>query len=167
MKRAIAPTGPAFFIIATGVRAEQHAARFQSGVQFQQNARQFLPRDMKQRGVGEHAIEMFLRQYELKKILPPYFAPAMGKRHGDEMLGPFQTDRIMALFDERFEVAPRPAAKVEYCKRRFALDVLQQRFNVLANVVIARAFPELFGMLACCFSMRINTACRVKPRGKS
>jgi hypothetical protein len=88
---------------------------------------------------------MFLRQCELKKILPPYFAPAMGTHHGDEMLGAFQTDRIMALFDERFEVAPRPAAKVEYCKRRFALDVPQQRFNVLTNVVIARAFPELFG----------------------
>jgi hypothetical protein len=25
------------------------------------------------------------------------------------MLGAFQTDRIMALFDERFEVAPGPA----------------------------------------------------------
>ena len=32
------------------------------------------------------------------------------------------------------------------CKRRFALDVLQQRLDVLADVVIARAFPELFGM---------------------
>jgi hypothetical protein len=71
----------------------------------------------------------------------------MGARHGDEMLGAFQTDRIMAPVDERFEVAPRPAAKVEYCKRRLALDVLQQRFNVLADVVIARAFPELFGTL--------------------
>ena len=28
----------------------------------------------------------------------------------------FQTDRIMALFDERFEVAPRPAAKVDMVK---------------------------------------------------
>src|SRR5271169_3830588 len=145
VKHTIAPVVPAFLIVATRVRAEQHAARLQSGVQFQQHARQFLPRDMKQRGVGEHTIEMFLRQCELKKVLPPYFAPAMGTRHGDEMLGAFQTDRVMALFDERFEVAPRPAAKVEYCKRRFALDVLQQRLDVLANVVIARAFPELFG----------------------
>ena len=52
----------------------------------------------------------------------------------------------MALFDERFEVAPRAAAKVEYCKRRFALDVLQQRLDVLAEVMIARAFPEFIGM---------------------
>jgi hypothetical protein len=145
VKHTIAPADPAFLIVATWVRAEQHAARFQSGVQFHQHARQFLLRDMKQRGVGEHTIEMFLRQCELKKILPPYFAPAMGTRHGNEMLGAFQTDRIMALLDERFEVAPGPAAKVEYCKRRFALDALQQRFNVLADVVITRAFPELFG----------------------
>ena len=48
----------------------------------------------------------------------------MGSRHDDEMLGAFQTDRIMASLDERFEVAPWPAAKVEYCKGRLALDVL-------------------------------------------
>src|SRR5271156_1523230 len=124
VKHTIAPAVPAFLIIATRVRAEQHATRFQSGVQFQQHARQFLPRDMKQRGVGEHTIEKFLRQCELKKILPPYFAPAMGTRHGDEMLGAFQTDRIVTSFVKRMEVAPMPAAKVQYCKRRFAIDVL-------------------------------------------
>ena len=113
VKHTIAPADPAFLIVATRVRAEQHAARFQSGVQFQQHAQQFLPRDMKQRGVGEHTIEMFLRQCELKKILPPYFAPAMGTRHGDEMLGAFQTDRILALLDERFEVAgPQPKSSI-------------------------------------------------------
>jgi hypothetical protein len=63
------------------------------------------------------------------------------------MLGAFQTDRIMASFDERFEVAAGPAAKVEYRRRRLALDVLQQRFNVLADVVMARALPELFRTL--------------------
>ena len=63
------------------------------------------------------------------------------------MLGAFQTDRIVASFDERVKIAPGPAAEVEYCKRGLALDVLQQRFNVLADVVMARTFPELFGTL--------------------
>jgi hypothetical protein len=71
----------------------------------------------------------------------------MGSRHGDEMLGAFQTDRIMASLGERLEVAPRPAAEVEDSKGRLALDALQQRFNVLADVVMARALPELFGTL--------------------
>ena len=71
----------------------------------------------------------------------------MGSRHGDEMLGAFQTDRIVASFDERFKIAPRSAAEVEYCKRGLALDVLQQRFNILADVVMTRTFPELFGTL--------------------
>jgi hypothetical protein len=31
---------------------------------------------MKQRGVGEHAIEMVIRQIELEEILLPYFAAA-------------------------------------------------------------------------------------------
>src|SRR5271170_752332 len=71
----------------------------------------------------------------------------MGSRHGDEMLGAFQTDRIMASLGERLEVAPRPATEVEDSKGRLALDALQQGFNVLAHVVMARAFPELFGTL--------------------
>jgi hypothetical protein len=41
------------------------AARFWSGVQFQQHAWQFLHRGMKQRSVAEHTVEMFLRQCEL------------------------------------------------------------------------------------------------------
>src|SRR5208337_4068576 len=62
VKHTVAPATPAFLVVAARVRAEQHATRFQSRVQFEQYARQFLPRDVKQRGVGEHAIEMLLRQ---------------------------------------------------------------------------------------------------------
>ena len=40
-----------------------------------------------------------------------------------------------------------PAAKIEYRERRLAIDVLQQRRDILADVVIARAFPEFFGAL--------------------
>ena len=45
---------------------------------------------MKQCCVGEYAIEMALRQLELKKILLPYFAAAVGARHHGEMLGAIQ-----------------------------------------------------------------------------
>jgi hypothetical protein len=47
---------------------------------------------------------------------------------------------------ERLEVASRPAAEIEDRERRVALDGSQQRFDVLADVVIARAFPEILGM---------------------
>jgi len=77
--------------------------------------------------------------------LLPYFALAMSSRHGDEMFGAIQTDGVVASFVERSQVAARPATKVEYCKRRLALDVLQQRFNVLIDVVAASALPEHFG----------------------
>jgi len=60
------------------VRAEQHAIRFQTCVQFPQHARQLLAGHMKQRGVSEHAIEAVIRQIELEEILLPYFAAAVG-----------------------------------------------------------------------------------------
>src|SRR5213082_216144 len=54
---AVAPPVPAFFVMAARIGAEQHTTRFKTCVQFQQHARQFLAWYMKQRGVGEHAIE--------------------------------------------------------------------------------------------------------------
>ncbi len=44
---------------------------------------------------------------------------------------------------ERAQVAPGTAAEVEQFERWRRLDVLQQRADVLADVVIARAFPEV------------------------
>src|SRR5450631_647411 len=102
---------------------------------------------MKQRGVGEHAVEIFFRQLELEEILLPYFAAAMGACHRCKMHGAFQTDSDVTLFRKHLEVAPWSAAKVEYRKWRLGMDMLQQCLNVLADVVIARAFPEFFGTL--------------------
>src|SRR5450631_3342666 len=102
---------------------------------------------MKQRGVGKHAVEIFFRQLKLEEILLPYFAAAMGACHRCKMHGAFQTDGDVTLFRKHLEIAPWSAAKVEYRKWRLSVDILQQRLNVLADVVIARAFPEFFGTL--------------------
>jgi len=100
---------------------------------------------MEQRGVGEYTIEIVIRQVELEKILLPNFAAAVGTRHVGEMCGAFQTNRDVTEFGNHFEVSPGPAAKVKYCETRLTLDVLQHRRDVLADIVIARACPELFG----------------------
>ena len=52
----------------------------------------------------------------------------------------------MTALGERPEVASRPAAEIEDRERRFALDGSQQRFDVLADVMIARTFQEILGM---------------------
>jgi hypothetical protein len=54
---------------------------------------------------------------------------------------------IAAEFSKDLKVTPRAAAKIEDRKRPFTLDVLQQRRDVLTNVVIASALPEIFGIL--------------------
>ena len=86
-----------------------------------------------------------IRKIELEKILLPHFAAAVGARHVGEMCSAFQADRDVTEFGNHFEVSPGPAAKIKYCETRLALDVLQHRRNVLADIVIARACPELFG----------------------
>ncbi len=109
---------------------------------------------MEQRGVGEYTIEIVIRQVELEKILLPNFAAAVSTRHVGEMCGAFQTDRDVAQFVKYFEVSPGPAAKIKYCKMRLTLDVLQHRRDILADIVIARACPELFGTLVIMFQCK-------------
>jgi hypothetical protein len=105
---------------------------------------------VKQCCVGEYAIEMALRQIELKKILLPYFAATMRARHHGEMLGTIQPYGDVAEFGKHLEVAAAPAAKIQYGVRLLTFDALQQRGDVLVDVVIARTFPEIFGELVGC-----------------
>src|SRR6266849_5385004 len=114
MIRAVASAVPTFLVMAVWVRGEHHAARFQGCVQFQQHARQLLARYMKQRGVGEHAVEMVIRQIELEEILLPHFTAAVGARHNGQARGAFQTYREVTEFGKHLEVASRPAAEIEY-----------------------------------------------------
>jgi len=86
------------------------------------------------------------RVIELEEILLPYFATAISARHGGELRGAFQTYCNVAEFGEDLKVASRAAAKIEYSERPFTLDVLQDRCDVLADVMIASAFPEILGM---------------------
>src|SRR5688572_30833723 len=142
--------------MAMRVRGEQHTTRFQGGVQFQQHARQLLAGHMKERRVGEYAVEMAIRQIELEEILLPYFAAAVSARHCGQARGAFQTYRDVTEFGERPEVASRPAAKIEDRERRVTLDGSQQRFDVLADVVIARAFPEILGTPVVVFQREVG-----------
>ncbi len=80
---------------------------------------------MKQRGVGEHAVEIFFRQLELEEILLPYFAATIGACHRCKMPGAFQTDGDVTLLRKHLEIAPWSTAKIEYLERRLTLDMLQ------------------------------------------
>src|SRR6516165_89922 len=102
---------------------------------------------MKQRGVSEYAIEIVLGKIELEEILLPYFAAAISASHRAERRASCQTCCNVAGCSKDLKVTPRPAAKIESGERPFTLDVLQHRCDVLANVVIASAFPKILGIL--------------------
>src|SRR6516162_5054468 len=116
---------------------------------------------MKQRGVSEYAIEIVLGKIELEEILLPYFAAAISACHGGELRGAFQAYCDVAEFGKDLKVTPRPAAKIKYRIRRLTLDALQQRSDVLVDVVIARAFPKIFGVLVVVTQREITDLCQV------
>jgi hypothetical protein len=78
---------------------------------------------------------------ELEKILLPYFAAAMGARHGREVRGAFQT---CCELGKGLKVASGPTAKIDYRKRPFALDVLQHWIGRV-ELVEGAAVPIRFG----------------------
>ena len=67
---------------------------------------------MKQCSVSEYAVEMAIRQIELKEVLLPYFAAAVGVRNCGEMCGAIQTYRDVTEFGKHLEVAAGTAAKI-------------------------------------------------------
>src|SRR3954466_15435025 len=108
--------------MAMRVGREQHTTRLERGVQLQQHAGQLVAGNMKERRVGEYAVETALGQLELQEILLPDFGAALGARHCGQARGAFEAYRDVAERRERLEVASRPAAEIEDRERRFALD---------------------------------------------
>ena len=51
----------------------------------------------------------------------------------------------MAAIGKSLEVAPGPAAEIQDRERPLALDGLQQRRNILADIMVAGALPEILG----------------------
>src|ERR1700692_838193 len=137
MVGAVASAIPAFFVVAARIGAEQHATGLQRGTQLPQHARQLDARYVEQRCVGVDAVKVRLRQIESEKILLPYFAAAISAGHGHEFRGTLQADGHMAMRGEGAQVAARAAAEIENTIRRIGLDVMQQRADVLADVMSA------------------------------
>jgi hypothetical protein len=57
----------------------------------------------------------------------------------------------VAKLAEGAQVAPRPAADIQDCERRRAVNMAQQRRDVLADIVIAGAFAKIFCTLVVMF----------------
>jgi hypothetical protein len=67
-------------------------------------------------------------------------------RHLCELRGAIQADGDMTELPEGPQVAAGSAAEIQDLERRRCLDVLQQRRDVLTDVVAARAGPEILGL---------------------
>lgn len=116
-------------------------------MQLPEYARQFLARYVKERGVGEYAIEESARQVQREKILVQDFAAAVLARHGGEARGAVKPDHAVPERLEGLQVAPRSAAEIKDREGRSCRDVPQQRIDVLADIVIGGARAKILGAL--------------------
>ena len=73
----------------------------------------------------------------------------------------FESGGAVAEINEGFKITPRPATKIENRKRRRALDVLQQRVDVLAHIVVAGALPKIVSALVVVFERAFGNVVEV------
>ncbi|KAG1256624.1 hypothetical protein G6F65_016241 [Rhizopus arrhizus] len=92
---------------------------------------------MKQHGIGEDAVKAFGGQRQFQEILVPDFAATGRARHGDKAGRAVQPHRPMAQRDEGLQVAAGSASQIQDVVGRLALDMPQQRGDVLADIVVA------------------------------
>src|SRR5262245_33232139 len=102
---------------------------------------------MEKRGVGKNAVEIFMRQVEMEKILLPNCAAAVLVRQFHESGGAIEADRLIAHFAKHFQVPARSAAEVQNSERSGTVEDFQERLAVLTDVVIAVAFPKALRVL--------------------
>src|SRR5256885_15508715 len=92
---AIAFAVPAFLIVAAWIGTEEHAARLECGMQVAQHTWQLLARDMKQRSIGEDAVEVRVRKVEREKTLLEHCAATVGPCESGELRRPFEAHGVM------------------------------------------------------------------------
>src|SRR5258706_85196 len=100
---------------------------------------------MKQRGIGEYAIEVPVRQIEPEEILLPYVASCLRSRHFGEACGAIQPDRNVAECGKCLEVAPRSAAEIENREGWLVFGMAQQRGDVLLHIMTAGGVEKIRG----------------------
>ncbi len=98
---------------------------------------------MKERGVREHTIEFGRGKFQGEKILVPDFDTCQLSRHLHERLGAVEPDGPMSASLQCSQIAPGSTTEVEDPIRRFPVNRIEQRVDVLRNIVIARALPEM------------------------
>jgi hypothetical protein len=73
------------------------------------------------------------------------FAPGTGARHGREFRRPIQAHGIMSQCAKMAEIPTWSTTQIKDGVRRIALDRVEERCVVLADIVIACALPEGVG----------------------
>ena len=100
---------------------------------------------MEQRGVGEYTIKYVRGKFQFEKILMPDCASGAACRHFHERGTPIQADGLVPEFPESKEVASGTTAQIENVVGAVALNVSEQRVDVLADVVVLCAFQKILG----------------------
>jgi hypothetical protein len=106
-KRPVAVPIVTLDISPPGIRAEEHTARLQAGIEVPQYTTQFLRWDMKKRCIGEHAIKRVFGELQVKEILMPYLTSCPLSGHFDKRGTAVQANGVMSEFSKCQDVSSR------------------------------------------------------------
>ena len=143
MVTAVAVAIPALLIGSSGIRAEEHASRFQRCKKRGQNSREMGTRHMEEGGVGKHAIKVLGWQIQLQKVLVQHLAAGVFPGHLTELLTAIEAHWGVTSHFELGQIATRTTAEIKDRVGARAIEGPQKGVDVLGHVVIASALPEI------------------------
>jgi hypothetical protein len=98
---------------------------------------------MEKRCIGKNSIESVVRESQIEEILMPDLAVCKVFSHFHKRKAFVDADWTMPKLTQCKEVSPWAATQIENIVRTSAVDIPEQCFNVLANVMVPRALQEL------------------------
>lgn len=82
---------------------------------------------------------------EAQEILVEDFNPRLISRHLDESERSVESDRVVTAIAESDQIPPWAASEVENAQRLAAVQLVEQRVDILGDIVIFRPLPKSVG----------------------
>ena len=119
---AIAMAVEALDVRAMRNRGKENPPGLQARMELRQDSFEFAERHVKERRVGENAIERCIRKIEGEKVLVKHLLAGDLTRHATERFRPIEPHRLVSEVAQRDQVSTGTTTQVENPCRRFRFD---------------------------------------------
>lgn len=136
---------PALLVPAARVERKQNSARPERSMYRSQHDGQFLGRNVKQGGAGEHPVIGSRRELQREQILLQHRTARVCTRHVGKARRSVDAARSMTLARKVAQIATGSTPEVEQVQRTAALQVAEEQIIIRSQIAMLRLLPVRLG----------------------